>query len=242
MVSYGYLKNPHFAAFCVDGLEPEIATKTQKRTRLSPEARREQLVEIGARLFAERPFNDVWIEQVAQEAGVSRGLVYHYFPNKSDFFSAIVRHGMRHAFEMTAPDQTLPPDRWLTDGVERLVEFVDSNADAFRAVFAGRHSVDEDVRAAVRENRDLQVERICAVLSPSEPASETLRMAVEGWIAMLDAMLLEWVDGRPIQRDRLVKLACGSLIGAVVSAMHADGKGDQIASMQHLAPAVYGRS
>ncbi|MBI2692461.1 MAG: TetR/AcrR family transcriptional regulator [Solirubrobacterales bacterium] len=223
-------------------MEPGITTKTQKRTRLSPEARREQLVEIGARLFAERPFNDVWIEQVAQEAGVSRGLVYHYFPNKSDFFSAIVRHGMRHAFEMTAPDQTLPPDRWLSDGVERLVAFVETNANAFRAVFAGRHSVDEDVRAAVRENRDAQVERICAVLSPDEPATETLRMAVEGWIAMLDAMLLEWVDGRPIQRDRLVKLACGSLIGAVVTAMHADGKGDQIASMQHLAPDVYGKS
>jgi len=235
-------QKPAFCSTCGHGLEPEIATKTQKRTRLSPEARREQLVEIGARLFAERPFNDVWIEQVAQEAGVSRGLVYHYFPNKSDFFSAIVRHGMRHAFEVTAPDPSLPPDRWLSDGVERVVEFVESNANAFRAVFAGRHSVDEDVRAAVRENRERQVERICAVLSPSEPASETLRMAIEGWIAMLDAMMLEWVDGRPIQRDRLVKLACGSLIGAVVAAMHADGKSGELASLKHLAPDVYGKS
>ena len=198
------------------------------------------MVEIGARLFAERPFNDVWIEQVAQEAGVSRGLVYHYFPNKSDFFSAIVRHGMRHAFELTAPDTTLPPDKWLVDGVERLIHFVELNADAFRAVYAGRHSVDEDVRAAVRDNRDKQVGRICALLSPDEPVSETLRLGVEGWIAMLDAMLLEWLDGRRIERERLVKLACGSLVGTIVTAFSADGKGEQIEQIRHLAPAVFG--
>lgn len=198
------------------------------------------MVEIGARLFAERPFNDVWIEQVAQEAGVSRGLVYHYFPNKKDFFSAIVRHGMRHAFEVTAPDPSLPPDKWLKDGVERLVDFVEANANAFRAVFAGRHSVDEDVRAAVKENRDAQVQRICMLISPDEPVSETVRLGVEGWIAFLDAALLEWLDGRRIERNRLVKLICGSLIGTIVSALSADGNGHQIEQIRHLAPAVFG--
>jgi AcrR family transcriptional regulator len=165
--------------------------------------------------------------------------VYHYFPNKRDFFSAIVRHGMRHAFDLTAPDPMLPPDKWLIDGIERLVAFVEENANAFRAVFAGRHSVDEDVRAAVRENRDAQVERICALLSPDEPVSETLRLGVEGWIAMLDSMLLEWLDGRRIEREKLVKLACGTLIGTIVTALSADGNRDQIESMRHLAPAVF---
>jgi AcrR family transcriptional regulator len=239
-VSYGDLRNPHFAPVCERWMEPLIGVNTPKRTRLSPEARREQLVEIGARLFAERPFNEVWIEQVAQEAGVSRGLIYHYFPNKSDFFSAIVRHGMRHAFDLTAPDKSLPPEKWLVDGVERLVDFVEANADAFRAVFAGRHSVDEDVRAAVRENRDRQVGRITALLSPDEPPSETMRLGVEGWIAMLDAMLLEWLDGRRIERDLLIRLACGSLIGTVVTALTVDGNTKQIERIRHLAPAVFG--
>ncbi|MGK2878786.1 MAG: TetR/AcrR family transcriptional regulator [Solirubrobacterales bacterium] len=214
--------------------------KTQKRTRLSPQARREQLVEIGARLFAERPFNDVWIEQVAQEAGVSRGLVYHYFPNKRDFFAAIVRHGMRQAFDLTAPDPSLPPERWLPAGVERLVDFVETNADAFRAVFAGRHSVDEDVRAAVRENRDAQVARICTLLSPDSPVSETMRLGVEGWTAMLDTMMLEWLDGTGVSREALVQLACGSLVGTIVTSLQADGRIEQVEQMRHLAPAVFG--
>jgi hypothetical protein len=147
---------------------------------------------------------------------------------------------MRHAFELTAPDASLPPEQWLTAGVGRLVDFVEANADAFRAVFAGRHSVDEDVRAAVRENRDLQVRRICELLSPDEPVSPTIRLGVEGWIAMLDTMLLEWLDARSVSRDRLVNLACGSLVGTIVTALHVDGRADRVEQMRHLAPVVFG--
>jgi AcrR family transcriptional regulator len=57
------------------------------RQRLSPERRREQLLQIGARLFAEHPYEDVWIEEVAELAGVSRGLLYHYFPTKGTSMS-----------------------------------------------------------------------------------------------------------------------------------------------------------
>jgi AcrR family transcriptional regulator len=54
----------------------------RSRRRLDPEQRRAQLLDIGARLFAERAYEDVWIEEVAELAGVSRGLMYHYFPTK----------------------------------------------------------------------------------------------------------------------------------------------------------------
>jgi AcrR family transcriptional regulator len=173
---------------------------------------------------------------VAQEAGVSRGLVYHYFPNKKDFYSAIVRHGMRNAFELTAPDPSLPPEQWLTSSVERLLHYVETNANAFRAVYSGRHSVDEEVRAAIKDNRTAQVARLCQLISPEEPASETLQLGIEGWIAMLDAMMLEWLDGRRIDRDSLVQLASGSLIGTVVTALRVDGRNDKIKQIRHLAP------
>lgn len=61
-----------------------MAGKQGERTRrrLSTEERREQLLSVGARLFSESPYDEVWIEQVAEIAGVSRGLLYHYFPTK----------------------------------------------------------------------------------------------------------------------------------------------------------------
>ena len=61
------------------------------RTRLSREARQDQLLDLGAELFADKSYEDVHIEVLAEEAGVSRGLLYHYFPTKRAFFAAMVR-------------------------------------------------------------------------------------------------------------------------------------------------------
>ncbi len=72
------------------------------RRRLSTEERREQLLTVGARLFSEDPYDDVWIEQVAEIAGVSRGLLYHYFPTKRDFFAAVVERESERMLRMTA--------------------------------------------------------------------------------------------------------------------------------------------
>ncbi|MFT4048998.1 MAG: TetR/AcrR family transcriptional regulator [Solirubrobacterales bacterium] len=216
-----------------------IAPGTRKRTRLSPEARREQLVEIGAQLFAERPFNDVWIEEVAKEAGVSRGLVYHYFPNKRDFYSAIVSHGLKNAFELSAPDPEVPPERWLLEGIEHIFDYAKLNENAFRAVYLSRHTVDDAVREAIREGRELQVERICEFVTPGEPPSKTMLIAMDSWSSMLDAMILEWLDGRATDRDKLVRLAAGSLAGTIVTTLVIDGRGELLAKLGHLTPAIF---
>ena len=63
------------------------------RRRLSPEERRTQLLDLGDELFASAPYDEVHIEKVAEQAGVSRGLLYHYFPTKRSFFAALVRRG-----------------------------------------------------------------------------------------------------------------------------------------------------
>jgi AcrR family transcriptional regulator len=52
-------------------------TTSAARTRLAPQARRAQLLELGARLFAARSVDEISIDVLAEEAGVSRGLLYH---------------------------------------------------------------------------------------------------------------------------------------------------------------------
>lgn len=51
--------------------------------------RRDELLDVGAAMFAEKPYDEVLIEDVADRAGVTRSLMYHYFPNKRDFYIAI---------------------------------------------------------------------------------------------------------------------------------------------------------
>ena len=81
---------------------------TQKR-RLSTDARREQLLASGARLLATRPYDEVSIEEIARAAGVSKGLLYHYFPTKKDFLIAALERGQDELAALTAPDPDLPP-------------------------------------------------------------------------------------------------------------------------------------
>ena len=73
------------------------------RVRMSPDSRREQLIELGVRLFATHSLEDLSIETLAEEAGISRGLLYHYFGGKQEFHTAVVRRAADNLFAVTAP-------------------------------------------------------------------------------------------------------------------------------------------
>ena len=70
----------------------DVTTRTATaRTRLSKEERRSQLLDLGVRLLSTRSLDELSIDLLAEEAGISRGLLYHYFGNKHDFHEAVVR-------------------------------------------------------------------------------------------------------------------------------------------------------
>jgi AcrR family transcriptional regulator len=58
---------------------------------LDPEARRAQLVALGLKMLSTRPLDKVAIDDIAAEAGISRGLLFHYFPTKRDYHVAVAR-------------------------------------------------------------------------------------------------------------------------------------------------------
>ena len=80
-----------------------------KRTRLSPEARRAQLIDLGVEVLATRTLAELSVEEIADRAGISRGLLFHYFDSKHDFRVAVVREVARHMLELPAPDLTALP-------------------------------------------------------------------------------------------------------------------------------------
>ena len=80
-----------------------------RRARLSTDARRQQLVALGGEMFSERPFDDVSIDDIAAAAGISKGLLYHYFPSKRDFYIAVVRHSADEMEAITETDPRLAP-------------------------------------------------------------------------------------------------------------------------------------
>ncbi|MFC9835743.1 TetR/AcrR family transcriptional regulator [Rhodococcus sp. NPDC127530] len=186
---------------------------TSARRRLAPEQRRAQLLDIGARLFADRPYEDVWIEEVAELAEVSRGLMYHYFPTKRDFFAAIVERESERLLDVTAPDSTLPVEEQVAAGLDAYFEHVASHRHGVRAINRGALSADSDIRAIVDRELDAQQRRIVDALDPPGSERELVGVAVRGWIAFVRAVCMDWLDHPSIAEGELRELCLRSLRG-----------------------------
>lgn len=185
------------------------------RSRLSTTERREQLLRIGARLFAERPYDDVWIEQVADIAEVSRGLLYHYFPTKRDFVTEVIKAQGERLLEMTKSDPTLPVPEQLTAGLDAYLRYVEANEDGYRALHSGTSIAVDGVREVLDNNFAEQGRRILEVLCPDGEPPETLRMLVRGWLAFVVAVCLDWLKDRKLTREEIRDLCAKALLDLV---------------------------
>ncbi|MFK4107444.1 TetR/AcrR family transcriptional regulator [Streptomyces sp. NPDC002176] len=191
------------------------------RRRLSTEERREQLLAVGARLFSESPYDDVWIERVAEIAGVSRGLLYHYFPTKRDFFAAVVERESERMLRMTAAVPDVPVREQLGAGLDAYLGYVEAHAHGFRAFHRADAAGDQAVRRVYQRALAAQERQILAALAadpefgPAFEGAPQARLAVRGWLAFTTAVCLEWLrEGEP-GRDQVRELCARALLGAI---------------------------
>jgi AcrR family transcriptional regulator len=185
------------------------------RTRLSTEQRREQLLAIGARLFANRPYDDVWIEEVAEIAEVSRGLLYHYFPTKKEFFAEVVRAQRDRLLAASEPDPALPVVERLRAGLDVYLEFARAHPDAYRIVHRAVGGADPDLSEIQQTGHAANAERIIAALGELITVTDATRLAVYGWLHFVSAVILEWLDHETVPQEELRALCERALLAAV---------------------------
>ena len=194
----------------------------ERRTRLDVDARRAQLVAIGGELFSKRPYDAVWIEEIAAAAGVSRGLLYHYFPTKRDFFVAVIRDQVERVAALTEPDPSLPPLDRLRASLDAHLDYVEDNPHGYLTVHRAAIGADEEVRATLEDSLQAQADRIVLALTPGAAATPALRLAVRSWISFQVTATIQWLEQRQIGRDELRELLADSLAGAVRAAAASD--------------------
>jgi AcrR family transcriptional regulator len=203
-------------------LKEKVAPKGRKRTRLSPADRRRQLVQIGMLLFAERGLSDVWVDDVAEAAGVSRGLIYHYFPTKRDFYIAVLDHAIEEFLEQTAPDPKLIGVERVHQGVEAFFEYVDKHRSGYLAVTFAANSGEPEVREMIERMRERSVDRICHSIVGDAEVPEILRIAVKGYQGSMIAICTDWIQQQPaLAREQLIELAYAMFIGSLGAVAHA---------------------
>src|SRR4051812_39543594 len=106
------------------------------RARLPLDERRAQLLEVGQKMFAERPYDEVAIEEVAAAVGISKGLLYHYFPSKRDFYVEIVRQAAAELLRRTEPGE-IPSIEDLRTRFLIYFNYVEENSVAYKTVLRG---------------------------------------------------------------------------------------------------------
>ena len=185
----------------VPGPAPPPASPAGRR--LGPDARRAQLVGVGLALMKEIPFDEVTAEVVARAGGVSKGLVFHYFPTTRDLQVAMLRAAAGELLAELDVGGDLAPDERLRVGLEAFVRYIEQQPASYQAVVR-RAGSDERLLAVFEDTRAAVVDIVAATLGLAElPAG--LRLAIRGWIAMVEECVLHWLDGHPVPRQELVE-------------------------------------
>jgi AcrR family transcriptional regulator len=186
-------------------------------TRLQVDERRRRLLELGAELFARHSFGELSMARIAREAGISKALLYHYFPSKQDYFVATLREAAEEVRRRTEPDPDLPPAEALAGSLDAFLRWIDENEVAYRKLLESAGSVPE-VGALIADVRDRTSARILAGIGAGEPAPPKLRAAARAWLWFMDGAVLDWLEHRDLERGELRDLLLGSLAGATVAA------------------------
>jgi AcrR family transcriptional regulator len=184
------------------------------RARLDVDARRAQLVTLALDAFGERSYDDVSIDEFARAAGISKGLVFHYFPTKRDLYVAALRRAAQLLIDATAPDPSAPQDEQLRRSLEAYLDFVERHARSYVALIRGGVGFDPTTAAIVEDTRSQLVSRIHAGL-PRAPSSSLRRAALRGWIGFVEAMVTDWISYRGLSRAQLLELLAAALFDAV---------------------------
>ena len=184
-------------------------------TRLQVDERRKQLLDAGAELFARHSYDELSMAKIARAVGISKALLYHYFPSKQAYFQATLEQAAAELAETVQPDLDLPPVEQLAGSLDAYLGWVERNADAYAKLIASVGAVPE-VRELVERVRNETADRILEGISPRGVAPP-LRAAVRGWMWFMDGAIMDWIEHRDIERARLQGLLLGTLLGAVTA-------------------------
>ncbi|MCW2780956.1 MAG: transcriptional regulator, TetR family [Marmoricola sp.] len=196
---------------------------TSPRVRMTPESRREQLLDLGIELLATRSLEDLSIEVLAEEAGISRGLLYHYFGSKQEFHLAVVRRAADDLIAITAPRDVLDPLEQLAASVAAYVDYVEQKHGVYTSLVRAAAGGNEALREVYESARQTLVDRIFDISGPERLAemgvrdSPAVRMMAHGWATAVEDITLAWIDDhRGLERADLLKALAGALPGMVL--------------------------
>lgn len=196
------------------------------RVRMSPSSRREQLLDLGVRLLSTRSLDELSIEMLAEEAGISRGLLYHYFGNKHDFHEAVVRRAAQDLIAQTAPPTEGEPLERLHASMAAYLDYVVANHEGYLSLVKGAAGGNQAIREIYEQARAVLTDRLFDEDTEGLLLRDTsaMRMVVHGWSAFVEDVALTWArEPGDVTRDEVIEVLTSALPALVGQAGPAQG-------------------
>ncbi|MGW5732183.1 MULTISPECIES: TetR/AcrR family transcriptional regulator [Streptomyces] len=176
---------------------------TGVRRRMGVEERRQQLIGVALDLFSHRSPDDVSIDEIAAAAGISRPLVYHYFPGKLSLYEAALQRAADDLADRFVEPKEGPLGARLLRVMGRFLDFVDGHGPGFSALMRGGPAVGSSTTNAMIDSvRQAAYVQILAHLGVTDPSAR-LELVIRSWISLAESTALIWLDGRRIPRAEL---------------------------------------
>lgn len=165
-------------------------------------------------MFAERPYDDVSMEEVAVRGGVSRALLYRHFPSKRELFAAMYQQASERLLDQTAPDPDVPVADQITAGLDAYIDYFEANRNT---VLAANRTLagDPTIQAILQEELDLLRQRIVEITDIDEPKRRMVSAGLMGWLSFAHVAITEWLVNTEFSRDQLRDMCLGALLGAL---------------------------
>ena len=165
-------------------------------SRLNPEQRHDQILDAANDLFAERQYDEVSVEDIARAAGVTRGLVHHYFGGRKEVYIGLLeRLGAQREDDLRPPDGRNASAR-VADTVSRWLDWTEANRTVYLATIGrGEDIADPAVRQVVADLLDRAVALLATFHVDIATDSPRLRFALECWAGLNRAATRRWLSG-----------------------------------------------
>jgi AcrR family transcriptional regulator len=197
--------------------------RTQRnRRRLSVDERRDELIVAALELFSTKPPESVSIDEVAEAAGASRALVYHYFGGKHELYVAALESAASQLSELLEPPTEGRPLERLALSLHRYFDFVEDHAAGYVALLrGGPANRSGGVGEIIDGIRQMLLTRILHTIGVEEPGPFLL-LTMRSWLASVETAGLDWLERRDVPREQLERL----LVDQQVVLLHVAGRYD----------------
>lgn len=194
---------------------------SDRRTRLTPEQRRAQLVAAGVAFLADRPLDELTMEVLSERVGVSRGLLFHYFGSRQGLHREVVITASAALLAASAPRPELAPLERLDDTLGRIVGFVRDHRGTFYSLVRGVASGDPVVRVEVDRARDETARWVIdGFIELGADDTPLLRVALRSWIGFAEEVLVELAHGTDRPAREIVEFLSRSALGVLAASSH----------------------